>query len=261
MQNNPYDITTLLLAITFLIIFMAVFILFIIFTYRKKQIAFQEKITDIEANYEKNILKTKLEIQEQTFQHISREIHDNITLSLTLAKLNLHTADWNSTERMHEKIDSSIDLLSNSIRELGDISKSLNADIIIQQGLVQALEEEIKRIREVDPFEIKYELTGSPVYFDAQKELIIFRIIQEAFNNIIKHAKASLVKLNLDYDKTKLRITICDNGSGFDSELCDHKSHAGLKNMETRVQVLKGNMSINSQPGKGTLLSFIIPIE
>src|SRR5947207_2167764 len=99
MQNNSYDITALLLITTFLIMLMAVFILFIIFIYRKKQITFQEKINAIEANYEKNLLKSKLEIQEQTFQHISREIHDNITLSLTLAKLHLHTIDWNNKEK------------------------------------------------------------------------------------------------------------------------------------------------------------------
>ena len=238
---------------------MAVFIFITIFLYRKKQIAFQEKINDIETNYEKNLLKTKLEIQEQTFQHISREIHDNITLSLTLAKLHLHTVDWSNKEKSYDKIETSIDLLGNSITELSDISKSLNADIIIQQGLLQALEEEIQRIRQADPFIIEFELTGTPVYFDAQKELVIFRIIQEAFNNTIKHARATLVKLSLHYNETKLIVTLKDNGLGFDTHLYEHKGHAGLKNMETRVTVLKGTMNIDSQPGRGTSISFNIP--
>jgi len=238
---------------------MALFILAIIFIYRKKQIAFQEKINNIETIYERNLLNTQLEIQEQTFQHISREIHDNITLSLTLAKLHLHTVDWNDKEKTNEKIDASIDLLRKSISELSDISKSLNANIIIQHGLIQALKEEMQRIRQAGPFQIEFEFTGIPVYFDTQKELIIFRIIQEAFNNIIKHANATQVKLSLHYNETELVIAVNDNGFGFDKQLCEHKGHAGLRNMETRASVLRGNMTIDSQPGKGTSLLFTIP--
>ncbi len=240
---------------------MALFILIITFMYRKKQIAFQEKINNIEINYEKNLLKTRLEIQEQTFQHISREIHDNISLSLTLAKLNLNTINWHENNESVLKVDSSIELLTKSILELSDISKSLNADIIIYQGLLQALEEEIQRITKASSLAIEFEITGTPVYFDAQKELIIFRIIQEAFNNIIKHAKATIAKISLHYIETNLIVTIGDNGLGFDTQLSEHKGHAGLKNMENRVHILKGEISINSNHGKGTTLSFTIPFE
>ena len=261
MQNTINHITALLIITFFLIMLMAAFIFFILFLHRKRQIAYFQKINEIEVNYEKNLLKTKLEIQEQTFQHISGEIHDNISLSLTLAKLNLNTIEWHDKKGILVKVGSSIELLSKSISELSDISKSLNADIIIQQGLLQALKEEIQRIRSAGRFAIEFELTGIPVYFDAQKELVIFRIIQEAFNNIIKHAKAKKVTLSLYYDETKLVITVNDNGLGFDSALHNQTGHAGLKNMETRVHILKGDMDIKSQAGKGTLLSFNIPFK
>jgi two-component system NarL family sensor kinase len=261
MQNNSYDITVLLAITTFLIMLMAVFILVIIFLYRKKQIAYQEKFDQIQTNFEKSILKSQLEIQEQTSQHISREIHDNISLSLTLAKLYLHTLDWNDKKISGEKVENSIGLLTKSIAELSDISKSLNADIIIQLGLLKAIEEEMERIRQAGLFSISYELTGTPVYMDNQKELIIFRIVQEAFNNIIKHAGAGSVRLVLHYNISKLEILISDDGKGFDIELTDNKRQAGLKNMETRIKILKGNMHIDSQPGKGTVLTFNIPLE
>ncbi|NOT51022.1 MAG: hypothetical protein HOP10_07070 [Chitinophagaceae bacterium] len=261
MQNTINIITSLLVIIFFLIMLMAVFIFFIIYLHRKKQLGYLQKLNEIEANYEKNLLKTQLEIQEQTFQHISREIHDNITLSLTLAKLQLHTLDWGDKGKSWEKINSSIGLLGGSISQLSDISKSLNADIIIQQGLLQALEEEIQRIRQAASLTIEFNITGVPVYLDAQKELIIFRIIQEAFNNIIKHARAKLATLSLHYNKTNLLISINDDGQGFDTELNDCKSHAGLKNMQTRISILKGTMNISSRPGGGTLLSFTIPFE
>lgn len=240
---------------------MAVFIFFIIFLHRKKQIAYHEKIKDIEANFEKNILQAQLEIQEQTFQNISREIHDNISLSLTLAKLHLHTLDWTDLEKTEEKVVTSIELLTNSIAELSDISKSLNADIIIQHGLLKAIEDELQYIRQAGLFTLDFELTGTPLYMDNRKELIIFRIIQESFNNIIKHSEAENAKLALHYDTEKLIISISDDGMGFDTKLPGVNRQAGLKNMETRIKILKGEMQINSQPGTGTVLLFKIPFE
>lgn len=261
MQNSTNDIIIFLLVTTFLIMVMSVFIITLLFLHRKKQINYQEKIKEAEANYEKNLLKIQLEIQEQTFQNISREIHDNISLSLTLGKLHLHTIDWADNATSHEKVNISIELLTKSIAGLSDISKSLNADIIIQHGLLKAIEDEMKRIRQAGLFTLEYELTGTPVYMNNQKELIIFRIIQEAFNNIIKHAEADRARLDLHYNTSKLVITISDNGKGFNTEITGTNRQAGLKNMETRIKILNGNMHINSQPGKGTILSFTIPFE
>lgn len=240
---------------------MAVLIFFILYLHRKKQITYLQKISEIEANYEKNLLKTKLEMQEQTFQHISREIHDNINLSLTLAKLNLNTIDWRNKNDSAVKVGTSTELLTKSIAELSDISKSLNADIIIQQGLLEALKEEMQRIQKASRLIIELDVAGTPVYFDAQKELVIFRIIQEAFNNIIKHAKANRAKLSLDYNETNLVIRLTDDGVGFSKELIEQKKHAGLKNMETRVHILNGTMTIESELDKGTILLFTIPFQ
>ena len=86
MEEAPYNITVFLLIITFIFLFFGGFILSVIFLYRKKQIAYQKELEIIKSEFEKNILGAQLEIQEQTFQDISREIHDHICLNLTLAK-------------------------------------------------------------------------------------------------------------------------------------------------------------------------------
>lgn len=223
--------------------------------------SFQQSFKKVQDDYEKNLISAQLEIQEQTFQNISREIHDNISLSLTLAKLQLNTFDWNEKEKSSGKLESSIQLLGKSIAQLSDISKSLNADIIIQQGLLKALEEETDRIRQADQFELRYEVKGSPVFMDSNKELIIFRIIQEAFNNVIKHARATAVQLQLDFCPEQLQILIADNGKGFSPAHHQNRGNAGLKNMETRVNILKGEMQVFSSPETGTNLIFTIPID
>lgn len=261
MQKIPYDIVVFLAVVTAIILSMVTFIIIIMLAYRKKQSKFQHSIEEIRLDHEKTLLNTQLEIQEQTFQHISREIHDNISLSLSLAKLHLHTFNWDNQERSKENMTATIDLLTSSISQLSDISKSLNADIITQQGLLEAIDEELNRIRKIGLFELNFDITGNPVYMDSRRELIVFRIIQEAFNNIVKHSDATIASLGLHYNQEKLLVTISDNGKGFDSRLGGNKKQAGLRNMETRAKMLRGEMMISSRTGAGTALSFNIPFE
>jgi len=240
---------------------MIAFIITIMFFYRKRQIAFLKNAEILKADYHKNILSTKLEIQEKTFQKISQEIHDNISLSLTLAKLHLYTIDFCDTSRSKAQVDLAIELLHQSIGDLSDISKSLNAEIIIKHGLLKALENEIAQIRQTGLFNLNLKILGSPVYMEGQKELIIFRLIQEAFNNILKHSKATNAHVTMQYSINTLHITISDNGVGFDLNKSRTNFHAGLKNMETRITMLNGTHKIHSIHGQGTVLAFKIPIE
>src|ERR1700675_755694 len=132
MQKTRYDIIIFLIVVSALIICMVLFIIMMLYLYRKKQVQFQISLEKIKLDHEKTLMTAQLEMQEQTFQHIAREIHDNISLSLTLVKLQLNTFDWNDKDGSSEKLNSSVKLLTKSIAELSDISKGLNADIIIQ---------------------------------------------------------------------------------------------------------------------------------
>jgi signal transduction histidine kinase len=211
--------------------------------------------------FEKNLLATKVEIQEQTFLNISREIHDNINLSLTLAKLNLNTLDWNDVNKTFNCVKDSIDIIGSAITDLSDMSKSMNPELIGNLGLLNALENEITRIRRLARIHINLELSGNPVFIESEKELVIFRIIQEAFNNIIKHSQAKNVTLKLHYDPTYIEILIKDDGVGFNNEprLILKESKAGLLNMQTRAELFKGSIRVESIPHHGTQLLIKIP--
>src|SRR4029079_17393553 len=130
MQNTHYNLILFILASAFLILLMAGFIVTILFLYKKKQLAYYKTIEELKLDYEKSLLRTQLEIQEQTLQHISREIHDNINLSLTLAKLNLNTFDWGHPDKSKNKIDSSLLQISKAIVDLSDLSKGMNSELI-----------------------------------------------------------------------------------------------------------------------------------
>ena len=174
----------------------------------------------------------------------------------------MNTLNLDQRELAGYQVSSSIELISKSINNLSGISKSLNSDIIGSQGLIKAIENEIRRIRETGLFAVELCVTGEPVYMDAKKELIIFRIVQEAFNNIIRHANATNANVILHYESNDLQIKITDDGVGFDvaGEVKASKNNkAGLKNMRSRIKMIGGEMQIESRAGHGSVLTFIIP--
>ena len=259
MQKTSLDIIIFLVITTIAVSIMAAFIISIVYRYRKNQATWLKNIETVKSEYEKNLLGARLEIQEETFSHISKEIHDNIGISLTLAKLNLNRLSLDNKLEAEEYIQNSVSLLSDSIAGLKEISKSLNSELIVEQGLLKALEFEIKRIETALPFKINYKITGEPVFLDGKKELLIFRIIQEAFNNIIKHAETKATDLFIHFNETKLHIDINDYGKGFDGNYKQAKRSEGLKNMESRVKIINGTMQLSSITGQGTTLMFTIP--
>ena len=259
MQKTPNDIALIMIVITILLLMMVGFIVTLIFLYRKRQNSYFQNLETLKHDNEKNLLQSQVEVQEQTLQNISREIHDNINLSLTLAKLQLNTLNIEDQNKATKLIDSSVDLLSKSINDLRDLSKSMNADIIVHEGLIDALENETARISKTGFLEITTQIRGNPVFLDAKKELIIFRIVQESFNNIIKHAQANKATLDLYYDNDHMEITIEDNGNGFDTTLINLKAGAGLNNMKTRAKVFNGDVNVESHPGSGTKVLISIP--
>lgn len=264
MPTSNTEAIIFIIATTSLILLLAVFIITILYLYQKKQLSFQKNLEAIKLNHEKNILQTQLEIQEQTLQDVSRDIHDNISLSLTLCKLHLNTLNYPRPVPFQEKIDLSVSLITEAIHNLRNISKSLNADIIKHNGLLKAVENEIGKLSKTGLFQIQYEIKGNPVFMECQKELVLFRIIQESFNNIIKHAHAGKINLILNYSLHKLDMCIQDNGIGF--LVCDNqekmlKLTSGLNNIRQRAIMIESECEIRSEPGKGTTIEISVPYK
>ena len=259
MQSNREIIEFLVVITTVIILILTLTVILILLFYQKKQIKYFNSLNTIKSNYEKSLLSSQLEMQEQTLQHISREIHDNIGLSLTLAKLNLNTLNKAISENMIEKIEESAGLISKAIRDLSAISHGLNANVINNNGLIKALEEETERISKIGVIEANLLITGSPVFLEDQTELLLFRIVQEGMNNIIKYAEATKILITLHFNCSDLELKISDNGKGFSQE--PHiRTGSGLLNMKARTQMLNGMLSVNSNTN-GTSINVKIPIN
>jgi two-component system NarL family sensor kinase len=259
-----FNVITLISCITTLtIIFYGIMIFHSIKEYNSKSLSLQSNIEELKLNQEKMILETEIEIQEQTFQFISREIHDNIIQSLSLAKLNLNILDINNPKEMPLLVNKSIDLLSKSLIDLNHLSKSLDADLISNHGLLHALEYELEKWSISPKIKVAMNVIGDAQYLKTSTELIIFRIIQESLSNIIKYAEATKIQISIIYKETMLQCTISDNGIGFNPEkvISNKKAgeKAGLINMKKRAEMVNGKFEIHSTLHSGTTILVHIP--
>ncbi len=171
----------------------------------------------------------------------------------------LNTLSYTNTETTVFQVQQAVEVVSESINDLGDLSHSMNSETLLENGLVKALEFEVQLLSKSGKFMADVFTTGDPVFLEAETELVLFRIAQEAINNIIKHADATEVRVQLDFGNALLTMTITDNGNG----ISEKKSHngTGLSNMKKRALGLKGKLSITSDPAAGTQVKTEIPIH
>jgi signal transduction histidine kinase len=231
--------------------FITCFIIYFVVLYRHKQLKNKKEQEQLQSVFSQELLKTQVEIQEQTLEHISREIHDNITQVLSFVKLTLAMAGNAGEKEKQLKINESRELIAQSINDLRDLSKSLSFDHIAAMGLAPTIEIEVKRINKSGVIDVSFVLEGEVYSLGVERELVLFRILQEALNNALKHSGAKHFKIMLQYHSDLFNLTLEDDGSGFSSETLDNKSGSGLKNMENRATLIGGIAKIDSAPGKG----------
>ncbi|HEU4470434.1 MAG TPA: sensor histidine kinase [Flavisolibacter sp.] len=207
----------------------------------------------------KQLAEAQLEIQEQTLRNISQEIHDNIGQTLSLVKLNLNTIDFGRTEQVEQKIGNSKELVSKAINDLRALSKILSTDYILSAGFINAISLELQQIEKAGYLKSALSISGQPFKPEPQKELVLFRIVQESLNNIIKHSEAGFVKVEAVFEESCMNIWVIDDGKGFDPAAVS--DGIGLRNMRTRALLIGGSLKVHSTPGSGTRIQISLPIQ
>ena len=228
------------------------FVFFIAISTQRKRRMFLEK-KEMKTQFEQELLQTQIEIQEQTLKTISQEIHDNIGLILSLAKLNLNTFEDAESANNQIKINDTKNLVSKAINDLRDLSRSLHGDKIAELGLQESVAGELKILQNTGQYITELKITGEPYKLAPQKEMVLFRIVQEAMNNTIKHAKAKNIFIEMKYQPDSFYLIITDDGIGFNAAgLQSTQTGIGLKSMQNRAALIGGEFSMNSSAGKGT---------
>ena len=262
MQRESHEIIITLIAGTITFLVFGAWMISFLFLYRQRHRSHLQEKEQLRLSYERELFKTQLEIQEQTFKNISQEIHDNIGQMLSLAKLNLATMDIAQPSGLEQKIGDSKKLVSQAIYDLRNLSHGLSTDYIADRGLVQAIERELEMIKKSGAYETVFLMEGSSYPLDKQNELILYRIVQETLNNIIKHAASQKIIIHLCYRPEELTLSIIDNGKGFDlTPITDNSSFGlGIKNMHNRARLIGAGFQISSTLEEGTSVIISLPV-
>lgn len=146
----------------------------------------------------------------------------------------------------------SLDLIDTSIAELRRIAHNMMPEGLVSYGLDEALKQYCSSINTNGMLSVSYQSVGLDSRMPEAVEITSYRIIQELLNNILKHAAATEAMVQVIRDEGRLNIVVEDNGKGFDLNSLDEKKGAGWVNIKARVDYLKGQLELNSEPGKGT---------
>jgi len=239
-----YLIAIILIVVVFIVVF------FIAFQRRKNRMLQEQYET--EKHYQKELANSQIEIQEHTLKNIAWELHDNVGQLLSVANMQLNILSDNLPDEFKDQVGETKEIIKDTVMEIRYLSKVLNNDVVLKNGLVASLEVELERFRRLGYLDASIEVVGDLVPVHPPSAIIIFRILQESLSNVIKHAKASKLFVLLEYKDKSLDITLRDNGLGFD---VNSKSFgSGMETMKSRAELIEASLIINSEPGKGTQL-------
>lgn len=205
-------------------------------------------------------LTALLEGQEQERGRLARDLHDGLGGLLSGTKLQLSSLDSLQSGSIKEGISKSIIQIDGAVEELRRVAHNLMPDLLIKYGLEAAIKEFASRMSS-NVLEIHTEFIGYTDSLSEERQLIIYRIIQELVNNAIKHADASEIIIQISEEDDVLNLTVEDNGKGFDPTVSEVRKTAGFHNIESRVRFLKGTMNITSELNIGTSIELQIPIH
>ena len=220
-------------------------------------------ITERKEN-EKLILKTIFSTQQREQKRVADDLHDSIGQELSMTKLmmsNLRQLCKDNPQQL-ELINTSSEILDNSIRELREICFNLMPNVLSKGGLELAVKDLLSKLELTQNMEVLFNSPNEIPRLDPELEVVIYRIIQEFINNMIKHAEASLFEIDvkIESNPNSITVTMQDNGKGFDMvKLRKARENRGYENLKSRVKAFNGKLEMSSEPGKGTRTKVAFP--
>lgn len=238
-------------------------ILFLFIYYRQKvrkdRIIADQRIKQLEE--EKKLLAAKflVEGQEQERKRIAKDLHDGLGVLLSTTKIQFTSIKDKSPENK-EIIEKATKLLEQATGDVRKISHNMMPGLLTRFGLFEAAEGLMEQLDETEGLKATCEISGDTKRLPENTEIMLYRIIQEMVNNTLKHAKASTILLKIDILPESLKINYTDDGVGFDLEEKLKLKSIGLNSIQSRINFLGGNITMESKPGKGLNYSIHVPI-
>ena len=224
-------------------------------SYQQEQIKFLEKQQQVVS------LQSMVNGQETERTRIAKDLHDGLGGLFSTIKMHFSTLQHEKSELKADPLfTKSYDMLNTASEEVRRIAHNMMPEVLIKIGLVQATEELCNSISAGKLLNVSMQAYGMDKRLNASTEVMLFRILQELLNNIIKHSQASEAIIQFNREGNRLSVTVEDNGRGFNMAETDGKTHIGLSSVESRVSYLNGKLSIESQKEVGTtvMMDFLI---
>ena len=217
----------------------------------------QEELIQQKVIRQNLLAQVAVDAQEKERANIGKELHDNISQMLTSTKLFL---DILKTKTEDELVDRSIKNINAIIQEVRSLSRSLAPSGMADLGLIASLNDLFENIRATNVIEVEfYPDAEIDRLLSATAKLTLYRIVQEQVNNILKHASAKQVFIELFPEEGQVELIVSDDGIGFDPVTV--KKGMGLENMRSRSALLNGKFDIIAAPGQGTKIKVVLPIN
>jgi two-component system, NarL family, sensor kinase len=221
----------------------------------------QEEIKFLERQQQVVSLQSMINGQEAERTRIAKDLHDGLGGLFSTVKMYFSTLQHDSPDlKENELFQKSYAIVDTASEEVRRIAHNMMPEVLMKLGLVNALKDLSTNISAGKLLSVSLEVHGLSKRLSATTEIMLFRIIQELLNNIIKHAQATKVIIQFIKEGERLSVIVEDNGQGFNTAEVDEKNHAGIASIRSRVSYLNGRLSIDSQKNVGTtiMMDFLI---
>jgi len=228
--------------------------------YRRYRLVQQARLQQAILQEQEQATRAVLEAEEKERQRIAGDLHDGVGQLMSAARMNLSLLENElnfEDDNKKSAFNKALSLVDDSCREVRAVSHNIMPNALLKAGLISAIREFIQKIDQ-RALEVTLYTDGINERLPAAVESVLYRVIQECVNNVIKHSHANKLDMTLIKDDEGISITIEDNGKGFDTRTSSEG--IGLKNMQTRIHYLKGSIEWDSAPGKGTVVTIQVPL-
>lgn len=231
--------------LTFIVVLLSIIVLLIRSRARKKQALLRQEAEVLMRDAQ---LEAALSSQEKERTRFAKDLHDGFGQMISLLNLNLKSLETGGSDRM-EIFEKSSEVLDQMYLELKGICFNLMPQTLIQHGIGPAVREFADRVNRTDQLFVAVDLFGMEGRLTEIQEISLYRISQEWVNNIMKYSDADKVTVQITRDRDEITLLIEDNGSGFDHNLLKDGTGNGWKNMNSRINLIKGELEIDTTPG------------
>lgn len=252
---QSFRIPTILVLGTIGMLFLAIALIIFIIFHQRKVIRYQLEMQQMEAEQQKILLRASIKLQEEERQRIAADLHDDAGPLLATARLYLTENLVNLDKATQlQSIFSAKQIIDEAIQLIRNISHSLMPPTLKNFGLESAVTDFFKKINGAGSLNVNCRFNDYEVRLQPEKELIVFRVIQELINNILKHSNSSFIHLTQHNSEDSMIIRLHHDGRGLTQEdfIRMSKSHGGLglKNIQSRLKVIHGNINFEQDPSQ-----------